>query len=126
MDKVLFSNGEEHYIIKGKNQDIIDHLKNKFIRHSINYDNSFYLMTTKDYDRDVDIIHAERTNVKCFYDRKIEPGLMQVLDSNIIKKCLNKDKSQDLLQTLMKIGDYLYLDSVNVQLCDVLDKTAKR
>lgn len=60
----------------GSTQEIIDTLKTKFIRHAINYNGSFILLTSKDYDRDIDIIHAEDESFEACFLRKIEPNLM--------------------------------------------------
>lgn len=105
LNKVLFTNGQEHYILNNGHQDIIESIKEKFIRHVINYKNSFYLVTSKDYDRDIDIIHAEHKDENYYFDRFIEPGLLQCYDSNVVEDLNDFNKERNVMQTLMKIGD---------------------
>ena len=105
-NKVIFSNGFEHYILKKNSQDNFPWIKDKFIRHVIHWEDAFLLMTSKDYDRDIDIIHSENKDFNASFDRMIEPGLLQCYDSIIIEKP-NKMK---VMKTLIKIGDFLYLD----------------
>ena len=105
-NKVIFSNGFEHYILKKNSQDNFPWIKDKFIRHVIHWEDAFLLMTSKDYDRDIDIIHSENKDFNARFDRMIEPGLLQCYDSIIIEKP-NKMK---VMKTLIKIGDFLYLD----------------
>ena len=71
----------------------------------------FYLCTSKDYDRDIDILHSEVENFNASFDRKIEPGLLTIYDS-IVEK--NTNTKMGYLKTLMKIGDDLYLDTLDI------------
>lgn len=111
LNKIFFSNGEEHYILKNGCQENVEWIKDKFVRRIVNYNNSFFLITSKDYDRDIDIIHAEYKSCNMHYIRFIEPGLLDVFDSVILK---SSDRVGSVLQTLTKIGDCVYLDSLEI------------
>ena len=54
----MFSNGEEHYILKDRSQDFFPQIRDKTVRFMINHDDSFYFTTSKEYDRDVDILNS--------------------------------------------------------------------
>jgi len=58
LKKVILSNGLEHYIHNGHNQENFPWIKDKFLRNVINMGEAFYLVTSKDYDRDIDILHS--------------------------------------------------------------------
>ena len=51
----MFSNQDEHYILKGKSQDFFPQLGMKTIRHCTNYKKKFYFVVSQEYDRDCDI-----------------------------------------------------------------------
>ena len=57
--KVIFSNGIEHYMLNGEGQDNFPWIKDKKLRNVINHGTEFFLVTSKDYDRDVDILHSK-------------------------------------------------------------------
>ena len=53
-EQVVFSNGKEHYILKGRNQDFFPHIGEKTIRKVIDHHNEFYFMSSNElYDRDI-------------------------------------------------------------------------
>ena len=112
--KVIFSNGTEHYMLNGVSQDNFSWIKDKFIRNVINHQGSFYLCTSKDYDRDIDILHSEIENFNASFVRSIEPGLLNVYDTIVFN---DGTSEQGYLKTLMKIGDYLYLDTLDIGKC---------
>ena len=58
-NKVIFSNGKEHYMLHNESQDNFPWIKDKFVRFIINVEGAFLLVCTKDYDRDIDILHSE-------------------------------------------------------------------
>ena len=72
----------------------------------------FYFVTSKEYDRDIDILSEDR-KFNAYFDRKSEPGLLEVFDSFIEKQ----ENGSNYIKTLMKIGDYLYLDSIDIKQC---------
>jgi hypothetical protein len=82
-NKVIFSNGIEHYMLNYKSQDNFPWIKDKFIRSSQDFEGEFYLITSKDYDRDIDIIGSKNRNFNASFDRHSEPGLFNVFDSKI-------------------------------------------
>jgi len=82
-NKVIFSNGSEHYMLNEGSQDNFPWIKDKFLRNVLNYEDAFFLVTSKDYDRDIDILHSEKQDFNVFFKRCIEPGLLQVFDSTI-------------------------------------------
>ena len=87
------------------------------MRKIICFEDNFYLITSKDYDRDIDIIHSENEDWNAYFDRCIEPGLLNVFDANVIVDDDDDNGHLNVMQTLMKIGDYLYLDTLDVDMC---------
>jgi hypothetical protein len=63
-------------MLRGKKQDSFPWIKDKTLRNVINHNKSFYLVTSKDYDRDIDILHSDDKNFNASLKRCIEPGLM--------------------------------------------------
>ena len=49
----------EHYIHDGGSQADFPRIKDKFIRAAIPVDRKFYLACSKDYDRDIDVLHSK-------------------------------------------------------------------
>jgi hypothetical protein len=111
--KVVFSNGKEHYMLNGTSQDNFPWIKDKFLRYVLNHDGRFYLACSKDYDRDIDILDSENQNFNASLDYKIEPGLMEVFDAVVDTNA--KDKAKGMMKILTKIGDFLYLDYIDIE-----------
>jgi hypothetical protein len=70
--------------LKDKKQDTFPWIKDKSLRNVINHKEGFYLVTCKDYDRDIDIIHSNDPKFEVSLKRSLEPGLIDVFDSKII------------------------------------------
>lgn len=79
--RVILSTGVEHYLHNGICQENFPWIKDKFIRRAINDKNEFYLVTSKDYDRDIDILHSSNFEFNASILRKFEPGILTVFDS---------------------------------------------
>jgi len=47
----------------------------------LNYDEEFYFITSKDYDRDVDILNSEYPKFNASIVRSLEPGQIKVFDA---------------------------------------------
>ena len=73
---VIFSNGVENYLLKGRSQEYFQAIKDKFLRHVIDNGKSFYLVTSKDYDRDIDILSSNEREFNASIIRSIEPGIL--------------------------------------------------
>ena len=116
-NKVIFSNGKEHYMLNGDNQDNFPWIKDKFLRNVINYDGSFYLACSKDYDRDIDILMSDNHKFNASFKRCIEPGLLAVYDSLVVHEKQENGEVRSIMKVLMKVGDYLYLDQLDIDLC---------
>ena len=67
-------------------------------------------MTSKDYDRDIDILRTDDHEFNVSIDRGIEPGGINVYDSILI----DKEGSSKQMQTLMLVGSTLYLDDCDL------------
>lgn len=50
------------------------------MRGTVNVGKGYYLFLTKNYDRDIDIMHTENNEYEASMDRSIEPGIFKVLD----------------------------------------------
>jgi hypothetical protein len=72
----IFSNGVENYLLKGRSQEFFPDIKDKFLRFVIDSGSSFYLVTSKDYDRDIDILSSHDRDFNASIVRSIEPGIL--------------------------------------------------
>ena len=70
-------------MLNGNGQDNFPWIKDKFLRNVINHGDDFYLVTSKDYDRDVDILHSTDKSFNASFKRSIEPNSIHVYDSII-------------------------------------------
>ena len=111
----MFSNGIEHYLLNGNGQNNFPYMKDKFLRNVINQGDDFYLVTSKDYDRDIDILHSSCKNFNPSLKREIEPNGINVYDSIITDVDSNNDKT-GLIKIIMKVGEFIYIDTVDIQL----------
>lgn len=50
------------------------------MRATVNIGKGYYLFLTKNYDRDIDILHTLNYEFEASMDRSIEPGIFKVLD----------------------------------------------
>ena len=111
----MLSNGKEHFILKGNIQRKLTHVKDKFVRHTLYVDNSFYFLCTKNYDRDIDILNSRLVDFNASIKRSIEPGLMEVLDMRIYKSIIQKDNSSHgVMKILIRMGEHLYHETVDL------------
>ena len=86
----VFSNGVENYILKGRNQEYYPRIqKDKFIRYIISDKGSFYFLTSKDYDRDIDVFNSEEKDFNASIKRTSEPGILKIFDSIIDRNSLS-------------------------------------
>jgi hypothetical protein len=67
--------------LNGTGQDNFPWIKDKFLRNVINHGDDFYLVASKDYDRDVDILHSKDKLFNASLKRSIEPNSIIVYDS---------------------------------------------
>jgi hypothetical protein len=111
----MFSNGIEHYLLNGNGQNNFPYMKDKFLRNVINQGDDFYLVTSKDYDRDIDILHSSCKTFNPSLKREIEPNGINVYDSIITDVDSNNDKT-GLIKIIMKVGEFIYIDTVDIQL----------
>ena len=65
-------------------------------------------MTSKDYDRDIDVLSSKDEEFNISVKRSIEPGALSVYDS-IVDMCEKKH-----LKLLSRIGDALYIDTLDI------------
>lgn len=106
MKTAFLSVGQENYILKGNQQSNFPWVKDKFVRESINVNNGYYLMLTKDYDRDIDILHTENHQYEASLKRSIEPGIFRVFDTLVNKR--------NEIKTLTRLGNRIYLDTIEL------------
>lgn len=72
--QVVFSNGIDHFILNGTSQDFFPQIRDKTVRLVLNYNQEFYFITSKEYDRDVDILNSEYPKFNGSIKRSLEPG----------------------------------------------------
>ena len=70
----------------------------------------FYLFTTKDYDRDIDILNSNNDNFNASITRSSTPGVLKVYDSII-----TLENGKRLLKFLTCLDDKLYLDTIDLE-----------
>ena len=88
------------------------------MRKVVSNGNDFYLITSKDYDRDIDILHSGSQSFNASVSRSIEPGLLIAFDAIFTTQEDEHGDKKQYLKTLIKIGDYLYQDTIDVALCN--------
>jgi hypothetical protein len=121
--QAIFSNGIEHYIHDGGSQANFPWIKDKFIRAAIPEDRGFYLACSKDYDRDIDVLHSKRQSFHASVVKFLEPGLFKVFDMQILKP--SKESKKKALQILCCVGDYLWLEVIDLEMSEVKDASPK-
>lgn len=80
MNSTFLSIGHENYIKKGDKQSNFPRDKKKFVREAINVKDGYYLLLTKNYDRDIHIKHTKNFEYEAYLVRMIEPGIFKVFD----------------------------------------------
>ena len=80
----------------------------------------FYLVTSKDYDRDIDILSSDDRDFNASIIRSIEPGILNVLDSKIEP---GVGESRGYLKTMIKLGESIYCDTIDLDKCYDEDST---
>ena len=93
----------------------------------MNQGDDFYLVCSKDYDRDIDILHSGDMSFNGSIKRKFEPGNIKVYDSKLFKnnelkfletgRQFNEESERGLIKIIMKVGEYLYFDTVDLDKC---------
>jgi hypothetical protein len=101
-------------MLNGNGQDNFPWIKDKFLRNVINHGDDFFLVTSKEYDRDVDILHSVDKTFNASFKRPIEPDSIHVYDSIVVKEPGNNDSKTGLMKTIMKIGEFLYVDVIDI------------
>jgi len=90
----------------------------------INHGPEFFLVTSKDYDRDVDILHSKEKRFNATFKRSIDPGSLKVFDSIIIPSP-DKHPKKGLMKTVMLLGTFVYVDVIDIELGFKKKKAAK-
>ena len=105
-------------MLKGRSQSNFPNIKDKVLRKAVNRDDQFFLITSKEYDRDIDILHSTREDFNASIVRSIEPGLLKIQDSIIIP-----DENEGThnfsgeMKVLSKLGDHIYVDTIDLDMC---------
>lgn len=115
----IMSNGKEHYLHNGTNQQNIPWLKDKYIRYAIDEEAGFFLVTSKDYDRDIDILSTSDEDFNASIDRSSEPDHLKIYDSLTFE-----EDGKSYLNTLSLIGDQLFSDTIDKSMCKDDDPTS--
>ena len=111
--QAIFSNGIEHYIHDGRSQANFPWIKDKFLRAAVTdpvNEKSFYIACSKDYDRDIDILHSTNQDFNSSVKKFLEPGLFKVYDMKI-----TGDKDKQMINILCRVGDYMNFEIIDVQ-----------
>jgi hypothetical protein len=78
------------------------------VRAAVPDGDNYYLVTSKDYDRDIDVLSSKDEEFNISAKRSIEPGALSVYDSIVVKSEKNH------LKLLSRIGDALYIDTLDI------------
>ena len=116
--QAIFSNGIEHYIHNGSSQSNFPWIKDKFLRIAVPDEEGFFIACSKDYDRDIDILHSNFEEFSSSVDKALEPDLFQAYDMAIVEH-KEKGKTKKLLEILCRVGDYLSLEIIDVEMAKV-------
>lgn len=116
--QAIFSNGFEHYIHDGGSQANFPWIKDKFIRWAVPEGDGFFIACSKEYDRDIDLLHSKRSKFHASVDRHLEPGLFKVYDMQVVTVKEGEDKGKRLLSVLCCVGDYLSLEVIDVDVAE--------
>ena len=73
-EQVVFSNQEEHFILKGKSQDFFPQIGLKTIRNCLYFNKKFYFVNSEEYDRDCEILCSDSIGFNTAINRFLEPG----------------------------------------------------
>ena len=67
-------------------QKKLKQLKSRQIRalHEDYVNGGFYFMIHKDYDKFINVEHSDRDNMNVRFPKKVEPGILNFFDVNII------------------------------------------
>ena len=85
------------------------------MRASLSTDDGFYIVTSKDYDRDIDILSSNDEDFNASITRSIEPGIFKVLDTKLIPPKKNDtDNDKGYIKILSKLGDKIYFDTIDI------------
>lgn len=79
----------------------------------------FYLACSKDYDRDIDILHSKDEHFNASIDKFLEPGLFEVFDMRIIEEEGADGKKGLFLKMLSRVGDYLSMSVIDCELAHI-------
>ena len=79
----------------------------------INHGDDFFIAATKDYDRDVDILHTRDQKFNASLKRSIQPGSIRIYDSIIVNE-VGDNKKTGLLKTVMKVGINIMVDVIDI------------
>ena len=104
--QVVFSNGIDHFILNGTSQDFFPQIRDKTVRFVLNHEDEFFFITSKEYDRDVDILNSKYQKFNASIVRSLEPGQIKVFDAQIRNNNgssldLDLDKVEGELRILM-------------------------
>ena len=69
-------------------------------------------MTSKDYDRDIDILSSSDRSFNASIVRSIEPGILKVFDSIIDTNVVESEKGH--MKTLILLGEHIYIDTIDI------------
>ena len=64
-------------------------------------------MTSKDYDRDIDVLSSNDLEFDISVKRSLEPGIMSVYDTII-------DPKLGHLKLISRLGEVLYIDTMDI------------
>ena len=84
------------------------------MRASLSSEDGFYIVTSKDYDRDIDILSSHDEDFNASIARSIEPGLLRVMDTMLIKPKDGDPNDKGYIKILSKLGDYIYYDKIDI------------
>lgn len=113
--QAIFSNGFEHYIHDGESQANFPWIKEKFLRAAVSEGDGFFIACSKDYDRDIDILHSGNEKFASSVKKFLEPDLFKVYDMRVV----TNDDGKRKLNILCRVGDYLNYEIIDIAQAEV-------
>lgn len=84
------------------------------MRYATSEEDGFYIACSKEYDRDIDLLHSKRKEFNVSVKKFLEPGLFACYDMKVVTFHEGDMKGKKGLYILCRVGDYLTLEIIDL------------